>query len=126
MSDDALATILREFYDSGKIVAAMCHGVAALGNVRLSNGQYLVHGQTVTGFSNAEEAVTSSKDSIPFSVEDLLRERIGTGGGAFVAADPPWSSKVVQSGKEGKLITAEAAGSSKDFGEAILDALKNT
>lgn len=126
MSNDALSTLLREFYDSGKIVAAMCHGVAALGNVHLSNGQYLVHGQTVTGFSNAEEAVTASKDSVPFSVEDLLRERVGTGGGAFVAADPPWSSKVVKSGEEGKLITAAAAGSSKDFGEAILDALRKS
>ena len=101
----------------------MCHGVVALANTRLSNGEYLVHGQTVTGFSNAEEQATNYKDLVPISVEDLMKERVGTGEGAFLTADPPWSSKVVRSGKGGKLVTAAAAGSSKAFGEAILDAL---
>ncbi len=44
-----------EFYEAGKIVAALCHGVAILRYAKLSNGEYLAKDKTVTGFSNAEE-----------------------------------------------------------------------
>lgn len=44
-----------EFYEAGKIAAAVCHGVAILRYVKLSNGEYLAKGKTVTGFANIEE-----------------------------------------------------------------------
>src|SRR5690606_21336655 len=44
-----------EFYEAGKLVAALCHGVALLRYARLSNGEYLAKGKTVTGFANVEE-----------------------------------------------------------------------
>lgn len=57
--------IVREFYESGKIVSAVCHGPAALVNVKLSDGTYLIKGQKTTGFSNAE---VSSIRCRPFKV----------------------------------------------------------
>ena len=45
-------------FKSSTIVAAVCHGPAALLNATLSNGQYLIKGMKVTGFSNEEEAIT--------------------------------------------------------------------
>jgi putative intracellular protease/amidase len=43
------------FYEAGKIAAALCHGVAILKYAKLSNGEYLAKGKTVTGFANMEE-----------------------------------------------------------------------
>jgi putative intracellular protease/amidase len=42
-------------YEAGKVTCAMCHGVALLRYVKLSNGEPLVKGKTVTGFANVEE-----------------------------------------------------------------------
>src|SRR5919204_3000599 len=57
-------------YEQGGIVAAVCHGPAALLNSTLSNGQYLIKGMKVTGFSNEEEAITEiligKKYVVPF------------------------------------------------------------
>ena len=47
--------LIREFYEAGKIVSAVCHGPAALVNVKLSDGSHLISGEPLTGFSNAEE-----------------------------------------------------------------------
>lgn len=44
-----------EFFENGKIAAALCHGVAILKYAKLSGGEYLVKGRTVTGFANVEE-----------------------------------------------------------------------
>lgn len=42
--------IAAAIYEQGGIVAAVCHGPAALLNATLSNGQYLIKGMKVTGF----------------------------------------------------------------------------
>jgi putative intracellular protease/amidase len=44
-----------EFYEAGKVAAALCHGVALLKFAKLKSGEYLVKGKTVTGFANVEE-----------------------------------------------------------------------
>src|SRR5262249_15762325 len=44
-----------EFYEAGKLTCALCHGTAILRYARLSSGQYLAQGKTVTGFANVEE-----------------------------------------------------------------------
>lgn len=54
-TDSTSQQIIKEFYEAGKPVSAVCHGPAAFVNVKLSDGSYMVSGQEVTGFSNAEE-----------------------------------------------------------------------
>ncbi len=44
-----------EFYELGKVAAALCHGVALLTFAKRSNGELLAKGKTVTGFANVEE-----------------------------------------------------------------------
>ena len=44
-----------EFYEKGKVACALCHGVSILRHARLSNGELLAKGKTVTGFANVEE-----------------------------------------------------------------------
>src|SRR5690348_4337989 len=51
----ALHAKFAAFYEAGKVAAALCHGVAVLRYARLSNGEHLAKGKTVTGFANVEE-----------------------------------------------------------------------
>ena len=55
-------------------MTAVCHGVAALVNVKDQNGKNIISGRTVTCFSNAEEEAVGGTHQIPFLVEARLRE----------------------------------------------------
>src|SRR5437763_605523 len=50
-----LKDAIRHFYQSEKPTAIYCHGTAALVDLTLSDGSYLVAGRTLTGFANVEE-----------------------------------------------------------------------
>lgn len=69
---------VRTFYESNRLTCAFCHGVAALVDVKLSNGEYLVKGKTVTGFANVEEDYGDrfvGRKIMPWRLEDTLKER---------------------------------------------------
>ena len=76
-----------EFFEAGKIACALCHGVAILRYAKLSNGQHLARGKTVTGFANVEEDFADNaawemnllprdKHIMPWRIEDEMK-RIG-------------------------------------------------
>ncbi|KAI5360263.1 putative class I glutamine amidotransferase [Septoria linicola] len=117
-TDPVSHTVIKEFYESGKVVSAVCHGPAAFVNVKLSDGSYLVAGQEVTGFTNDEEDQAQLSSAMPFMLETELAAR----GGKVVKADP-WAAKVVKSGKGNKLITGQNPASAAPIGEAILAAI---
>lgn len=75
--DKALAGLIAAVYQQGGVIAAVCHGPAALVDVRLADGSALVAGKQLTGFSNEEEAVFGKRwsASYRFQLEDALRER---------------------------------------------------
>ncbi len=72
-------------FEAGGVVGAVCHGPAALLDVKLSDGSYLVAGRRVGGFTNAEEAAVGLTDAVPFLLETRLVERGASfeGGGDF-------------------------------------------
>ena len=117
--------IIREFYEASKVVSAVCHGVAALAKVKLSDGAYLVDGQKVTGFSNKEEEDTGLWNVLPFLLETELRENVGKDGG-YKKANTPWGEKVVVSGNDGRLITGQNPASASPIGEAIWAAISKS
>jgi putative intracellular protease/amidase len=96
-------------YARGGIVAAVCHGPAALVDVKLPGGSYLVSDQDVSAFTNAEEMAAGLADVVPFA----LQER-----GARHQAGPNWSSQVSVSGR---LITGQNPQSAKAVGERIVE-----
>ncbi len=55
IDDDATQKFFADFYETGKIAAAVCHGTCILLKTKLSNGDLLVKGKTWTGFANSEE-----------------------------------------------------------------------
>ncbi len=70
-----LAAIAAAIYEAGGVVGAVCHGPAALVNLKLSDGEYLVANKTVAAFTNEEEAAVGLTDIVPFLLESKLIER---------------------------------------------------
>ena len=72
--DPDLARIARSVYERGGVVAAVCHGPAALVNLTLTDGSRLIAGKRVAGFTNSEEAAVGLTDEVPFLLADKLTE----------------------------------------------------
>ena len=118
LADDATSQqIVREFWEAGKVVSAVCHGPAALVNVKLSDGSSLLQGKSVTAFPNAAESELKLTDAVPFSLEDALNK---SSGGKFDAPAKSFDEKVVI---DGKLITGANPNSSTAVGQAIAKAI---
>lgn len=107
--------LIETFVTQDKPVAFVCHSPAALKNVKI-DGEYLVKGKTVTGFSNSEEEAVSLTDVVPFLVEDALKDN---GGHYEKAAD--WESFVVE---DGLLITGQNPASSEEAAKRLMAKLK--
>lgn len=75
--DDVKRAVLA-FFDAEKPVAALCHALAGLLDVKRSDGSYLVEGRTVTGFANVEEDFVDEAAGVavmPYRIENELRAR---------------------------------------------------
>jgi putative intracellular protease/amidase len=109
---------IRTFYESERVVAAYCHGVAALVDLRLTDGSYLVEGRTVTGFSNVEEDfgnAAAGVEIMPWRLEDALEDR----GANYVSAGLFKAFAV----RDGRLITGQQQYSGRKVAQAVLAAV---
>lgn len=113
---ESLAELIRKFSESGKVVSAVCHGPCGLLNVKLSNGDYLLKGKKVTGFSWAEEELAQREHAVPYSLEDEMRRR----GADFELAEEPFAPYVVE---DGLLITGQNPGSAAEVAQAVVQLL---
>ncbi|MGP4713039.1 type 1 glutamine amidotransferase domain-containing protein [Psychrobacter sp. DM8] len=107
--------LIETFVKQDKPVAFVCHSPAALKNVKV-DGEYLVKGKTVTGFTNTEEDAVGLTDVVPFLVEDALK---ANGGNYEKAAD--WESFVVE---DGLLITGQNPASSEEAAKRLITKLQ--
>lgn len=73
----SIQSIVRSYYQSGKVVGAVCHGPAALVNVTLDNGRPLIENKKVSGFTNKEELllIPDAKSIFPFLLQDKLTSK---------------------------------------------------
>jgi len=118
LPDNATSIALIEaFVKADKPVAAVCHSPAALVNVRGRDGEYLVKGRHVAGFSNTEEAAVGLTAVVPFLLEDRLKER----GGIYSKAGD-WAPHVKV---DGKLVTGQNPASSGPAAEELLKLLRS-
>jgi putative intracellular protease/amidase len=108
--------VTAEVYEHEGIVAAVCHGPAALVDVKLSDGSYLVNGKNVSAFTNEEEDLVQLTDAVPFLLQDKLIER-----GAKFKSAAPWQDQVVV---DGRLITGQNPASAHTLGERMVELLK--
>lgn len=115
--DAQLQTIIRDIYEQKGIVSAVCHGPAALVDVKLSDGSYLIAGKRVNGFTNGEESAFGKKwtKQFEFLLEDKLRER----GASFEKSDIMLNHVA----KDGRLITGQNPFSTADTALAVVQSL---
>ncbi len=113
--DPASIALIEATLAAGKPVALVCHAPGVLSRVKTANGNPVVQGKAVTGFTNTEEQAAGLTEIVPFLVEDMLR----TNGGNYTkAAD--WQPHVV---KDGLLITGQNPASSAPAATNLLEQL---
>lgn len=115
-TNKASIALIEQFYNAGKPVAAVCHAPAVLLHTKKANGEPLVKGLQVTGFSNTEEEAVQLTKVVPFLLEDELKKN---GGQYSKGAD--WGSYVL---KDGHLITGQNPASSEEAAKQLLTLLQ--
>ncbi|WP_417897831.1 type 1 glutamine amidotransferase domain-containing protein [Bacillus haimaensis] len=110
-----LQDLIRDMYEEGKIVAAVCHGPAGLVGVKLSDDTPLVEGKTLTAFTDEEERETTLDKDVPFLLETRLREL----GAEFIAKDN-WADHMKE---DRKLITGQNPQSTISVAKEVVERL---
>lgn len=97
-------------------VAMVCHAPAILRDAKNPQGEPLVKGRNVTGFTDAEDDELGLSRHLLFSLEKAL-----TGNGAhFKKAGANWNANVVE---DGPLLTGQNPGSAAPLAEVLADRL---
>ncbi|WP_151716340.1 type 1 glutamine amidotransferase domain-containing protein [Acinetobacter sp. TUM15071] len=112
-----LQNITKNIYEHGGIVASVCHGYCGLLNVQLSNGQYLIQGKKLTGFTWCEEVLAGVAKKVPYNAEELAKQR----GALYQRKFIPFLPNVV---RDANLITGQNPFSARVTAFAIIDALE--
>lgn len=115
-TDATSISLIQDFYTHGKPIAFVCHAPSALVNVKAENGEPLVKGKKVTGFTNSEEEAVHLSDVVPFLLEDELKRL-----GAQYSKGADWGSYTQQ---DGLLITGQNPGSSAAAAKLLLETLE--
>lgn len=114
VSDKNSISLIETFYTANKPVAFVCHAPAVLKNVKV-NGEFLVKGKKVTGFTNEEEEAVGLTKVVPFLLEDAL-----TANGAIYSKGENWAPYAVE---DGLLITGQNPASSKLVAQKLITQL---
>ena len=116
--NEDLKQAISHFYEYERPTAALCHGTAALMDVKLSDGSYLIEGKTMTGFADVEEEDADAavgQKVMPWHIEDAAKER-----GANYVQGGLWRAFAVQ---DGPLITGQQQYSGREVAKLVIEAL---
>lgn len=122
----ALQRTFVEFFERGKVAAALCHGVGLLRHTTLSSGRALVAGRTITGFANVEEdfadqavwsmgLLPADRHVMPWRIEDEM-----TALGANYVQAGLWRAFAI---RDANLITGQQNFSGAETARLVVDAL---
>ncbi len=109
-------TLIESMYASGKPVAAVCHAPGVLRNAKSTDGNPLVKGKSVTGFSNSEEDAVKLTEIVPFLVESDLISK-----GANYSKGDDWQPYVIA---DKNLITGQNPASSELTAKKVLERIE--
>jgi len=115
--NEKLQEIARNIYENGGVISSVCHGAVGLFNIKLSNGELLIKGKTLTGFSNSEEIAAELADHMPYLTEDVLKSK----GANYVKSDQDFVSFAVS---DGHLVTGQNPQSGGSVAEKVLRILE--
>jgi len=109
--------LIESFYAAGKYIAFVCHAPGVLRHVKGPDGNWLVKGKKVTGFTNTEEEAVQLTHVVPFLVEDSLKQN----GGIFSKTED-WKIYVLV---DGLLVTGQNPASSGPGATVLLAMLRS-
>lgn len=108
---------INEIYNHGGVVAAVCHGITALLNVKNESGKFFIDNKQITGFSNAEEVLANRKNIVPFMLETQLKKH----GANYSKSKLPFRSYIKI---DNRLVTGQNPQSPKQVAQAVSNLLK--
>lgn len=107
--------LIESFERAGKPIGFVCHAPGALRHVKGADGEPLIKGRRVTGFTNGEEDAVQLSDVVPFLIEDEFKKL-----GGLYEKGPDWAPFLVE---DGKLVTGQNPASSEIVAKALLKQL---
>jgi putative intracellular protease/amidase len=110
-TNEQVAALTAEHYESGGIIASVCHGPAALLPITLSSGEALLASKKVTGFTREEEIDFGTINDIPFLLEEALTRKA-----AQFNKVQPWQELVIE---DQRVITGQNPTSAHKVGEVL-------
>ncbi|MCF6458571.1 type 1 glutamine amidotransferase domain-containing protein [Pseudoalteromonas sp. MMG024] len=110
-SNEEVASMAAKHYEAGGIIAAVCHGPAALLPITLSNGEPLIASKQVTAFTREEEVDFGTINDIPFLLEEALTRKA-----AQYSKVQPWGEFVIE---DERVITGQNPTSAHAVGEFL-------
>ena len=116
--ETGLQNAFLEFYNKGKVSAALCHGTSLLLYLKDNNGKPLIQGKKITGFTDEEEDFADQavgKKVMPFRIEDEAKKL----GAEFQKAKAFESFAI----KDGNLITGQQQHSGAEVAKLVIDSL---
>jgi putative intracellular protease/amidase len=112
----ALGTLLTAMLDDNKVIAAVCHGPAALLSAVRDDGSWAFEGRSLSSFTNEEETQAGLAGQAPWLLEDRLREA-----GGNVRTGAPWQPFSVI---DGNIVTGQNPASSADVAQKTVQRLR--
>lgn len=106
-----LKKVVKETYERGAVISAVCHGPVSFLNVKLSDGSYLLDGKNITSFTTAEEDGYARAD-VPFDLQTALEAQ-----GAIFHEVDVWQANSIQ---DGRIVTGQNPASGKGVGEKVV------
>ncbi|MFK5879945.1 MAG: type 1 glutamine amidotransferase domain-containing protein [Flavobacteriaceae bacterium] len=109
--------IIKQVYESGRVVGTVCHGATALLNVMLSDGSNLLEGKKINSFTKAEEDIDKHLlgDVIPFMLDEALIKQ-----GAIFSNAAPFEPYIIV---DGNIVTGQNPASATGVATEIINLL---
>lgn len=117
LENPGLQAIARDLFEHERIVSSVCHGYCGLLDVRLSNGDYLLKGKRITGFSWREEVLAGVAKIVPYNAEQEAIQR----GADYRKGLIPFVPRVEV---DGRLVTGQNPLSAKKTGRKVVELLQ--
>jgi putative intracellular protease/amidase len=114
-ADTEIERIVISLHENGGVISAICHGQAALVNIKKRSGEHFVSGRRLTSFSHEAEKERGLENVVPFSLQHTLEEH-----GAHYTCAPGRAPHVVA---DGRLITGQNPASASELGRRMVTVL---
>lgn len=117
-TETGLQNIFLEFYEKGKISAALCHGTSLLLYLKNDADKPIIKDRKMTGFTNEEEDFADrvvGKKVMPFRIEDEAKKL----GADFKRANAFEAFAI----RDGNLITGQQQNSGAEVAKLVIEAL---